>query len=278
VTARIDVALFDQFVKGLGIAETMERARNMYGDVREAERTLEMSKSETDALLETEAAWVEERRKEAELEARGRERDEKKRIAREAEAAAAAAMGAEGASAAAAANRVAGLLGSSTSKRQTAVNTTAQRVYDKQALKDEYAIRLAEISDRERLYKAPPQPLKLVRRAASGPVDITKTSHPAKKDEGFVPRPFRPSTGSGELLKSKDWHRHRKVAGRYPEWRRVDSYLIDVDAVTGIEYRDVSFEMLRPGVRMYTSGARLLLCPSRALCLCQLDLPTRALN
>ena len=65
MSARIDVALFDQFVKGLGIAETMERARNMYGDVLEVERTLQRTKSETDALVEQEAAWVEQQRKEA---------------------------------------------------------------------------------------------------------------------------------------------------------------------------------------------------------------------
>ena len=132
MSARIDVALFDQFVKGLGIAETMERARTMYGDVLEVERTLQRTKSETDALVEQEAAWVEQQRKEAELEARGRERDEKKRKAREAEAAAASALGADGARAASAANKVAGLLGSTGARQQTAVNVAAQRAYETQ--------------------------------------------------------------------------------------------------------------------------------------------------
>ena len=64
------------------------------------------------------------------------------------------------------------MLGGGMSKRQTATNTAAKRAYEKQALKDEYAIRLAEISDREVILLAPPNPLKLVRRNASGAVDI----------------------------------------------------------------------------------------------------------
>ena len=45
----------------------MERAKLVFDDVREAERKLEIVKIETDALLETEAAWLADQEKQAEM-------------------------------------------------------------------------------------------------------------------------------------------------------------------------------------------------------------------
>lgn len=258
--ARVDVQLFDQFVNGLGIKDLVAEAAEMAEVAKQAADVAVAAAEEADGVEGKEAAWLELKRKEETLAAKGRERDEKRRLAQEDREQAQAALG--GAAGAGAVSKLFGG-GATGLSRSSALGQKAARQHHAAAAKAEYEMRLKALEGRQHAELiAPPQPLRLVRRAAMPDpnkphVRKKRLTAPAEPDNGDgdrwldqngIPRQFRP-TGP-ELLRSKDWHRHRELVGPRHLWRFVDSSVVYADEQSGTEYEDVSFEQLVPDMEV----------------------------
>ena len=110
VAGRIDLALFNQFVGGLAIADVVHRAETARGEVQDAEKAVAAAKKEAVALAEREREWVGQQRREAEEAARLaeklRRREENLAAVQAKDDAMAAAIGASGAAAVAAGHKM----------------------------------------------------------------------------------------------------------------------------------------------------------------------------